>query len=267
MTVVLGIDAAWTLGNASGVALVMRDGDGWRLAAVETSYKGFIARADGQPATTERPKGSPVDADALLAAAARLALAPVDLVTVDMPLSHAPIDERRASDDAVSRSYGGKKKAGTHSPVPDRPGPVSLALNAGFTAAGYPLRTLELKTPGLIEVYPHPALIELMSAPMRLCYKATKTLKYWPDQDRAQRRASLLAVWDAIVTALDLEIAGVSAALRESGWASTGWSMKAHEDKLDAVVCAYVGICALEGRAIPFGDKTSAIWIPKPNAR
>jgi predicted RNase H-like nuclease len=266
MTVVLGIDAAWTPGNASGVALVVRDGDGWRLAAVETSYKGFIARANGQPATTERPKGSPVDADALLAAAASLAVAPVDLVTVDMPLSHAPINERRASDKAVSKAYGAKW-ASTHSPVPDRPGPVSLSLNAGFTAAGYPLRTLELQTPGLIEVYPHPALIELMSAPMRLCYKAAKTLKYWPDQELAQRRASLLAVWDAIVTALDREIAGVSAALREGGWAATGWSMKAHEDKLDAVVCAYVGICALEGRAIPFGDETSAIWIPKPNAR
>ena len=66
------------------------------------------------------------------------------------------------------------------------------------------------------------------------------------------------------MTALDREIRGVSAALRKAEWGQTARAMKAHEDMLDAVVCAWVGICALEGRAIPFGDAESAIWIPKP---
>jgi predicted RNase H-like nuclease len=42
--------------------------------------------------------------------------------------------------------------------------------------------------------------------------------------------------------------------------------LKAFEDMLDAIVCCWVAICALQGRAIPFGDDTSAIWIPTPLA-
>ena len=37
--------------------------------------------------------------------------------------------------------------------------------------------------------------------------------------------------------------------------------MKAYEDTLDAVICAWVAGCALEGRAKAFGDENSAIWI------
>jgi len=44
----------------------------------------------------------------------------------------------------------------------------------------------------------------------------------------------------------------------------TGIELKAYEDALDAIVCAWVAICALEGRAAPFGDDASAIWIPLP---
>jgi hypothetical protein len=32
---------------------------------------------------------------------------------------------------------------------------------------------------------------------------------------------------------------------------------------VDAIVCAWVGIAVLEGRAEPFGDDDAAIWIPK----
>jgi predicted RNase H-like nuclease len=37
---------------------------------------------------------------------------------------------------------------------------------------------------------------------------------------------------------------------------------KAFEDTLDAVICAWVAVRALEGLAVPFGDDTAAIWIP-----
>jgi len=39
---------------------------------------------------------------------------------------------------------------------------------------------------------------------------------------------------------------------------------KAYEDKLDAVICAWVAIAALDGAATPYGDATSAIWVPNP---
>jgi predicted RNase H-like nuclease len=41
----------------------------------------------------------------------------------------------------------------------------------------------------------------------------------------------------------------------------TGIELKAYEDALDAIVCAWVAICALEGRAAPFGDDTSLYYV------
>ena len=43
---------------------------------------------------------------------------------------------------------------------------------------------------------------------------------------------------------------------------ASGAKVKAYEDALDAAVCAWVAICALRGRAKPFGDHQSAIWVP-----
>jgi hypothetical protein len=37
---------------------------------------------------------------------------------------------------------------------------------------------------------------------------------------------------------------------------------KAFEDTLEAVICAWVAVRALEGLAVPFGDDNAAIWIP-----
>lgn len=44
-----------------------------------------------------------------------------------------------------------------------------------------------------------------------------------------------------------------------------GRALKAFEDMLDAVVCAWVGCCILDGRARSFGDGSSAIWVPRPD--
>jgi hypothetical protein len=68
--------------------------------------------------------------------------------------------------------------------------------------------------------------------------------------------------WREIVVLLESEIAGVGAALPTLAPTATGIQGKAYEDALDAVICAWVAVCALEGRAIPFGDEDSAIWIP-----
>jgi predicted RNase H-like nuclease len=44
----------------------------------------------------------------------------------------------------------------------------------GFELAGYSLRTDTIARLGVIEVYPHPALVELAGAAERLPYKALK---------------------------------------------------------------------------------------------
>lgn len=77
-----------------------------------------------------------------------------------------------------------------------------------------------------------------------------------------ERRIRLLDKWLAIIAALQDEIVGVSAMLPVALQTSTTWELKAFEDALDAVICVWVRIGALEGRAIPYGDDNSVIWMP-----
>lgn len=44
MTTVLGIDAAWTAKNPSGVAIVQKRTSGWELLAAEPSCGHFLAQ-------------------------------------------------------------------------------------------------------------------------------------------------------------------------------------------------------------------------------
>ncbi|WP_353822254.1 DUF429 domain-containing protein [Mesorhizobium sp.] len=262
MRAVLGIDAAWTTTQPSGVALAVEVPGGWHLRAAASSYGAFCALPES---TTTRP-GLIDGASEALEAAHALAGRPVDLVAVDMPLSRTPIVSRRASDDAVSRAYGGRW-AGTHTPSAVRPGAVSDTLRAALEHMGYKLRTSGLVSHGLIEVYPHPALIEFASAERRLPYKFGNRRSYWPDQPSTVRSLNIFREMKGIASLMENEISGVKAAMPELDYAkASGREWKAYEDMLDAVVCAAVGICVLEGRAVPFGDDQSAIWIPKPGS-
>ncbi len=234
------------------MALVARKGDGWRLVAAASSMPDFVRLAG-------LDEGS--DTAAVIAAAIRLGGTRPAIVAVDMPMMDAPIDCRRASDNAVTSAYAGRG-AGTHSPTPERPGAVGRALEAALAAAGYPLATTQIHPPCRIEIYPHPALIELMAAPYRLAYKAGNTGKYWPGLPLADRRAKLFGIWRDIVAALDTVIAGSAAALALPPPESRGRALKAFEDKLDAVIAAYAGAMALDGRARAFGDERSAVWVP-----
>ncbi len=148
-----------------------------------------------------------------------------------------------------------------HSPGAERPGPISDALRADFEAFGLPVR-IEPPALGVIEVYPHAALIEFMGEGERLPYKAGKTLTYWPSLSVAERQQKLRTVWARIVETLGRRIAGVASALPVPAPDMRGWRLKAFEDKLDAVVCAAVAIAALNGEAVAHGDAEGAIWVP-----
>ena len=97
---------------------------------------------------------------------------------------------------------------------------------------------------------------------MRLPYKVSRIGSYWPDATPSERRARLFLEWRKIVELLEREITGVRGALLLPGMDSTCIDLKAFEDALDAVICAWVAISVLEGRAVPYGDDVSAIWIP-----
>jgi predicted RNase H-like nuclease len=192
MQAVLGIDAAWTLTQPSGVALAVERSNGWRMIGAAASYQRFRAMTDRRQPAEPRPSGSSPDAPALLTSAPILCGRPVDLVAIDMPLALTPINTRRVADDAVSRTYGGRK-CGTHTPSALRPGRISDALRESFERAGYPLGTDRLARPGVIEVYPHPALVELLGASKRLPYKASKVGNYWPQASLQERRTLLIS--------------------------------------------------------------------------
>ncbi|MBK5571390.1 DUF429 domain-containing protein [Ensifer sp. SSB1] len=260
MRVVLGIDAAWTEREPSGVALITDDGTGWRLLEVAASYSEFLCDRT-ELSRILRHRGSMPDAGALISAGAAKAGAGIDLVAVDMPLATVPITGRRLSDNLISSEYGARH-ASTHTPSSARPGKISDELREGFGRMGFPLATTALGNRSLIEVYPHPALIELAVAERRLPYKISKIRKYWPDEKPDMRRQYLFEVWKGIVTLLDSRIRGVEALLPPPSIAAVGHEMKAYEDKLDAVVCAWVGACALDNRALAYGDQSSAIWVP-----
>jgi predicted RNase H-like nuclease len=257
----LGIDAAWTKTGPSGVALVQETTDGWRLLAVESSYARFREQAAGI-APQEPARGECPNVPTLLDACRRLSGRAPDLVAVDMPLALTPIVGRRASDLEISRTFGAAK-ATTHSPSDRRPGQLSDKLREDFSIAGFPLCTVAgLRRPGLMEVYPHTALLALSGDKVRLTYKASKTTTYWRGECLAERRGRLRKVWQRIIDLLEAEIAGVAEALPLPATEFRGRELKAYEDKLDAVVCAYVAICALDGAAKAYGDANSAIWVP-----
>lgn len=262
MAGVLGIDAAWTGTEPSGVALLESSPEGWRCVAVAPSYDSFLTLAEGTPVEwAAKSKGALPDVARLLAAAEDL-LGGRELaaVTVDMPLATEPITGRREADAAISRAFGGRGAA-AHSPSAQRPGAISDRL----TYAGFPLATgvTPVGTPGrLVEVYPHPALMILTGASYRLPYKVGKSRKYWPDSTPAERRANLLTKFEEILSALRAEIHDIAVELPEPKGVVSTSGLKRYEDSLDALVCAWVGAKYLEGEAIVYGDDTAAVWVP-----
>jgi predicted RNase H-like nuclease len=111
-------------------------------------------------------------------------------------------------------------------------------------------------------VYPHPALIELSAATRRLPHKHSKSRKYWPDDAPMGRRLKLFATWEQIVLLLEDKVKGVAAALPLPDLGARAYELKAFEDALDAVVCAWIGACVIDGLARSYGDDSSAIWVP-----
>ncbi|MBM3091833.1 DUF429 domain-containing protein [Ensifer sp. T173] len=241
--------------------MIANDGSGWQLVEVAASYSAFL-QPDLGGVPILRHRGSLPDATAIIEAASDKVGTPVDLVAIDMPLSMTPITGRRASDNMISSLYGARH-ASTHTPSVTRPGKLSDELRIGFNDIGYPLAVEDPAGRVLIEVYPHPALIELADAERRLPYKASKVRKYWPEVAPGARLEKLVEVWSQIVGLLDARIRGVAAALTLQSVTARRYEMKAFEDALDAVVCAWVGACVMDGMASAHGDEQSAIWVPR----
>jgi predicted RNase H-like nuclease len=263
--IVLGIDAAWTTTEPSGVALVVGGPDRWSCRGLAPSYRQFVELAAGEPIDwTQRPPPSTIDVENILSAAEVLAGGKPDVVAVDMPLAFAPIVARRASDTRISKLFGAAGAA-VHSPSAVRPGLIAEQLRHGFEQRGYTLGVTIADPPGpfaLIETYPHPITMWLCNTCRRVPYKAAKSAKYWPGLPLADRRRKLLAVWQDIVHALGQTVEGITLPLISPVSVGRAGALKALEDGIDALICTIAGISYLTSTAKPYGDRESAIWLP-----
>ena len=157
-------------------------------------------------------------------------------LAVDAPLSVPNETGRRAGENELASMYGGRK-AGPHSSN------RSLFLRQYGRIRGEDLsaRFVELGFGGpwdggdrtLLEVYPHPALIEAFDLPERLLYKAK------PGLGSDGRRAGLrnLAQLLASLESADPPLIGPPVAVPAD---ARGRSAKAIEDRLDARIAAWV---------------------------
>jgi predicted RNase H-like nuclease len=266
---VLGLDAAWTERQPSGVALVVQVNGEWRCLAAAPSIESFIALANGVPVDWHSPRfsGWRPHADLLAACQTLLGGAVPSVVAVDMPLANGPIVGRRSADNALSSAFS-RYGAAAHSPSAERPGRIADDLHAFFRGRGYSLgtRTEEAGQTGkLLEVYPHPALLRLLDEPYRLQYKVSRASQYWPAArgfDLAHRHASIQANLLRINVALEREITGACVPLATARTRTLS-GLKRYEDTLDALICCWIGIRFLGGEAEAFGNDHAAIWVPR----
>ncbi|EHA63578.1 DUF429 domain-containing protein [Synechococcus sp. WH 8016] len=264
---VLGIDAAWTARQPSGVALAKNTATGWSCLAIAPSYAAFIDQASGQSWDPEqKATGSRPDPTALLQASQQLAATEVSCVSVDMPLATTPITSRRAADTAISSRFGPKGCA-VHSPSAKRPGAIADQLRADFAALGYPLHTNgnEQAAPALIECYPHVALLALLKRDYRVPYKVSRSGQYWKAEKltRTERIERLQGQFQAIRTGLEAHISGIPDFIPAPSEVTTLASLKPVENMLNGLICAWIGIEHLSDRTFGLGDDTATIWIPK----
>ncbi len=68
------------------------------------------------------------------------------------------------------------------------------------------------------------------------------------------RRGLLHAEWRRIAALLATRFDGLADRLPPLADRPSGIDAKAHEDMLDAIVCAWVGVTALDGQAEAYGD-------------
>lgn len=263
MTLVLGIDAAWTVRNPSGIALVSTETVPPKLVRASPSFEDFVAGTTSDAWCGKHEFRASLTE--VIRMAERIGTGPVSVMAVDMPIARSQVRRRRASDNMISRTFG-RYDCSTYTPSEQRPGKVSDDFVTEAEVAGFSLQTTTVREGerALLEVYPHVALLSLFrgsdgTLPQKLKYKLAKRSKHWRDLDREGRLSALLEVWRSIIRRLRTQI-DFTLELDCYGQPMCRW--KAWEDVIDAIVCCWVGLKWLRGQAAPYGDNESAIWFP-----
>lgn len=264
---VLGIDAAWTLSEPSGVALWQLKDERWQCLRVAPSYAAFCGgRIDwGSPIF-----GGPISVPAILEKCRGLLDGKTpDVVAASIPLGVTPISGRRACDTVINKLFS-CCKCTIHAPTPQQPGAVAVRLHQGFKTARYRLATAPGLAPAaaLLEVYPHVAMLGLMASAERVPYKAFNTKTYWPQLPAAARRRRLVEEWRTILNQLGQHADAIDVPLPQNPEKWKFLRLKRFEDAIDALVCAWMAVQYLNGSARRMGaNSLAAIWIPQSSLR
>ncbi len=186
------------------------------------------------------------------------------VAAIDAPLHVPNEDGRRPCENEVARVYGGRR-AGPHSSnrslflrVHGRVRGEDLAGRLAELGFGDPWSGAERT---LVEVYPHPGLIEVFGLQARLAYKAKR------GRSVADRRAGLRRLAELVASLADAEPQLLAPRL-EIGDGLRGAGLKAAEDLLDARFCAWVAArwraAGADGFTV-YGDEAGGhIAVPNP---
>jgi predicted RNase H-like nuclease len=255
---ILGVDAAWTEKNSSGIALLQfnPEDDTLLLKSVASSYEDFTQNS--------LQKGI-VDFPFLLNYCKNTLSTPVDIISLDIPLAHYPITSRRKSDQEISVYFGGRG-ASAHSPNSKYPGITSTEIYEQLSELGYSLSTKDniFKSKTFIETYPHPVIIRYLKLDYRLAYKVAKRKKYYPDDTpqvgNEKVKNTLIELWEYLAA----RISNINLIFPKTNLNTISPSqLKKQEDILDAIICCLVGVDFHIDNVDCFGDKDAAIWIQK----
>ena len=261
----LGIDAAWTNKQPSGVCLLKSENtDKCKIIRLGRSYTEFES---GRIEWNQKVANSSTSLNDVLCACSELIAIP-DCIAVDMPIASYHIRSRRECETAISKEYGGKG-ASTHNPNEDRPGVISVELYNCVTESGYHWMTkgMEHIDKSLIEVYPHTAIIEYLRLNYRYEYKVSKknTYKSWYSLTHSQKQEKLIRNLDYLLDQLSVRVPNIfdhfSKLNPETHY--TQAQLKGYEDALDSVICALTGMDFIFGNTIGFGNSEGTIWVPK----
>lgn len=158
------------------------------------------------------------------------------VVAIDAPLIIENDSGQRLCETLVSRAYG-SRHASCHTSNRSRfPDASSVSLARALISRGYRHAESTVSRRTLMEVYPHPALIELFELPSILKYKKGSVSARAQGLEQLQRLlATLQFAEPRLLTSppLSILLATPPASLR-------GSARKALEDSLDALVCAYI---------------------------
>lgn len=164
------------------------------------------------------------------------------LIAVDAPtLIPNPTGMRVA--DKLAHHYFGRYHAGCYPANRQRPFAArTLAFGLSLEQRGFAhAPTIEPQQPGRyqIEVFPHTAIVQLFALDRILKYKKGKLAQRQAELDRL--RQYILKILPNLEPRLKLEAIASNSPLTADLTGLTGAALKAQEDQLDSLICAYGG--------------------------